>query len=61
MALKPNGISRTIYPSDPCNDYTEWAVHITRKEIEHDANAFKSKFDKLWDDFRLQIINATQP
>lgn len=54
--LKPNGIARTVYPDQPCTDFNEWSAHITSKEIERDLDILKAKFDKLWDDFKKDIV-----
>lgn len=54
--LKPNGIARTVYPDQPCQDYNEWMQHITAKSIERDADQFKSRFELLWNDFKKDIV-----
>ena len=53
--LKPNGISHTVYPDNPANDYNEWMQHITASSIKRDADTFKQKLDALWDEFTKEI------
>ena len=48
--LKPNGISHTVYPDQPADDFNEWTANFTRQEIVRDADAFKEKADDLWAD-----------
>ena len=53
--LKPNGISHTVYPDHPAEDFNEWTANFTRQEVARDADEFKRKFDSLWSDFKKQI------
>jgi len=53
--LKPNGISHTVYPDQPAEDFNQWSAHITSQEIIKDADDFKRKFDALWSDFKESI------
>lgn len=53
--LKPNGISHTVYPDQPSEDFNQWSAHITSQEIIKDADDFKRKFDALWSDFKESI------
>ena len=48
--LKPNGISHTVYPDQPAEDFNEWTANFTRQEVARDADAHKKKFDDLWAD-----------
>ena len=50
--LKPNGISHTVYPDEPCTDYNEWTANFTRQEVARDLDEFKRKFDALWSDMK---------
>lgn len=50
--LKPNGISHTVYPDQPAEDFNEWTANFTRQEVARDADEFKRKFDALWSDFK---------
>lgn len=52
MPLKPNGISHTVYPDEPCTDYNEWTANFTRQEVARDLDDFKRKFDALWSDLK---------
>jgi hypothetical protein len=45
--LKPNGISHTVYPDQPAEDFNEWTANFTRQEVARDADEFKRKFDAL--------------
>ena len=53
--LKPNGISHTVYPDHPAEDFNEWTANFTRQEVARDADEFKRKFDALWSDFKKSI------
>jgi hypothetical protein len=53
--LKPNGISHTVYPDQPAEDFNEWTANFTRQEVARDAEEFKRKFDSLWSDFKKTI------
>jgi hypothetical protein len=53
--LKPNGISHTVYPDQPADDFNEWTANFTRQEIVRDVDEFKRKFDALWDAFKRDI------
>ena len=55
VMLKPNKISHTVYPDQPCTDFHEWTAYITRQEVARDADEFKRKFDALWADFKNSI------
>jgi hypothetical protein len=55
VMLKPNGISHTVYPDQPAEDFNQWSAHITSQEIIKDADDFKRKFDALWSDFKESI------
>jgi hypothetical protein len=55
VMLKPNGISHTVYPDQPSEDFNQWSAHITSQEIIKDADDFKRKFDALWSDFKESI------
>ena len=55
VMLKPNGISHTVYPDEPCTDFNEWTANFTRQEVARDLDEFKRKFDSLWSDFKKQI------
>ena len=57
--LKPNGISHTVYPDQPCTDFNEWTANFTRQEIVRDVDEFKRKFDALWDAFKRDIQRNT--
>ena len=46
--LKPNGISHTVYPDQPAEDFNEWTANFTRQEVARDLNKHKEKFDNLW-------------
>ncbi len=48
--LKPNGISHTVYPDQPAEDFNEWTANFTRREVARDADDFKKKADDLWAD-----------
>ncbi len=48
--LKPNGISHTVYPDQPAEDFNEWTANFTRQEVARDADEFKQNADKLWAD-----------
>jgi len=52
VMLKPNGISHTVYPDEPCTDYNEWTANFTRQEVARDLDEFKRKFDALWSDLK---------
>jgi len=52
MPLKPNGISHTVYPDEPCTDFNEWTANFTRQEVARDLDEFKRKFDALWSDLK---------
>jgi len=52
VMLKPNGISHTVYPDEPCTDYNEWTANFTRQEVARDLDEFKRKFDALWSDMK---------
>ena len=60
MALKPNGISHTVYPDQPAQSYNEWMEHITAKSIERDADKFKKQLDALWEQFKTDIQSHTR-
>lgn len=60
VMLKPNGISHTTYPDQPCTDFDEWTAHITGKEIERDADKFKAYCDKVVADFEAEIQEASR-
>ena len=53
--LRPNGVSHTAYPDQPCKDFNEWSAQITSQEIARDADEFKRKFDSLWGDFKKSL------
>jgi hypothetical protein len=53
--LKPNGISHTVYPDQPCTDFHEWTAYITGKEIEREADQFKVYCDQVVEDFQREI------
>lgn len=55
--LKPNGISRTVYPDHPAESFNDWTANFTRQEVARDADDFKRKFDTLWDAFKKSIQN----
>ena len=57
--LKPNGISHTVYPDHPAEDFNEWTANFTRQEVARDADEFKRKFDALWSDFKNQLPDET--
>jgi hypothetical protein len=48
MVMKPNGISHTVYPDQPAEDFNEWTANFTRQEVARDADEFKKKADTLW-------------
>ena len=52
VMLKPNGISHTVYPDEPCTYYNEWTANFTRQEVARDLDEFKRKFDALWSDLK---------
>jgi hypothetical protein len=52
---KPNGISHTVYPDQPCSDFHEWSAYITGKEIEREADQFKAYCDQVVADFQREI------
>ena len=33
--LHPNGISHTVYPDQPAEDFNEWTANFTRQEVEN--------------------------
>jgi hypothetical protein len=53
--LKPNGISHTVYPDQPCTDFDEWSAYITRQEVARDADTFKAYCDQVVEDFQREI------
>ena len=53
--LKPNGISHTVYPDQPTDEFNEWTATFTLQEVARDADEFKRKFDSLWSDFKKTI------
>ena len=53
--LKPNGISHTVYPDQPCTDFDEWSAYITRQEVARDADTFKAYCDQVVKDFQREI------
>jgi hypothetical protein len=53
--LKPNGISHTVYPDQPADDFNEWTANFTRQEIVRDVDEFKRKFDALWEEFKQDV------
>ena len=53
--MKPNGISHTVYPDQPCADFDEWSAYITGKEIEREADQFKAYCDQVVADFQREI------
>lgn len=55
VMLKPNGISHTVYPDQPCTDFHEWTAYITRQEVARDADQFKVYCDKVVADFQREI------
>lgn len=55
VMLKPNGISHTVYPDQPAEDFNEWTANFTRQEVARDADDFKRKFDALWEDFKKSL------
>ena len=52
---KPNGISHTVYPDQPCSDFHEWTAYITGKEIEREADQLKAYCDQVVADFQREI------
>ena len=58
VMLKPNGISHTVYPDQPAEDFNEWTANFTRQEVARDADEFKPKFDALWSDFKNSITGC---
>jgi len=56
--LKPTGISHTVYPDQPANDYNEWSAHIASREIVRDLDEFKRKFDSMFNELKTQILNS---
>lgn len=55
VMLKPNGISHTVYPDQPCTDFDEWSASITRQEVARDADKFKAYCDQVVEDFQREI------
>jgi hypothetical protein len=49
--LKPNGISHTAYPDQPCTDFNEWSAHITAQEVLRETEKFKQDLKEALDVF----------
>ena len=56
--LKPNRIARTVYPEQPCTDYSEWTAHITSREISREVEAFKKELHTSLVEFFEQRMEA---
>ena len=33
--IKPNGISHTVYPDQPADDFNEWTANFTRQAVSY--------------------------